>query len=116
VFEGDSSDALGLALDQQGRVWLAGAFLGELRLGALRLSSAGKRDAFAAALSPVDGEALGSRTWGSREEEAARAVARIPGGIAIAGWTRGELEICGRPVGSAGEQTAFLAWLRDLAR
>ena len=91
-----------LAPDDAGRLW------------ALLQSG---RTLQAMAFSPRDGEPLGSRRW-SQEGVTVRGagIARIPGGFAIAGQTDGELIACGRPVGSAGEQTGFVLWQRDLSR
>ena len=50
------------------------------------------------------------------QADAVRAAARIPGGLALAGSTRGELQICRKLIGGAAETTAFVVWLRDLAR
>ena len=68
------------------------------------------------AFSPGDGTPLGSRSW-SGERAAVRGVgiARVPGGFAAAAATDGELVACGKPVGNAGEQTAFVIWVRDVA-
>ena len=70
----------------------------------------------ARAFSPGDGTPLGSRSW-SGERAAVRGVGivRIPGGFAAAAATDGELVACGKPVGNAGEQTAFVIWVRDVA-
>ena len=116
LFEGQRSSIAGIAFDDAGRLWTAGSFLGELRAGQVSLTSAGRWDIFAVALAPANGEPLGSRSFGSNENDLARAVARIPGGIALAGSTRGELRLCGKPLGTTGEQTGFVVWLRDLAK
>jgi hypothetical protein len=91
-----------LASDDAGRLWA--------------LLQAGKT-LQAVAFSPRDGEGLGSRHW-SQEGVTVRGagIARVPGGFAIAAQTDSELIACGRPVGSAGEQTGFVLWQRDLAR
>ncbi len=116
IFEGDSSSATSLVFDEQGRLWAAGSFEGALRADSIALKSSGKSDGFAIALSPADGAALGSRTFETPQAEVVRGAARIPGGLALAGSTRGELQICGKLIGSSAEATAFVAWLRDLAR
>jgi hypothetical protein len=116
IFEGDSSSANALLFDEKGRLWAVGSFEGALRTESISLSSSGRSDGFAIAFSPADGMPLGSRTFESPQADAARAAARIPGGIALAGSTRGELQICGKLIGSSSETTAFLAWLRDLAK
>jgi hypothetical protein len=91
----------GLAADDAGRVW------------ALLQAGRGLR---ALALSPRDGDSLGSRGW-SQEGITVRGagIARVPGGLALAADTDGELIVCGKPVGSTGELTGFLLWQRDLA-
>ena len=116
IFEGQNSSATSLAFDARGRLWAAGDFLGDLRVGSLSSRSAGKQDAFAVAFAPGSGELLGSRTWGGAEEEHLVGIARIPGGLAAAGHTRGELPVCGKEIGSPGEQTGFVIWLRNLAQ
>jgi hypothetical protein len=70
----------------------------------------------ARAFAPTDGSALGTRTWAA-ERAAVRAIgiAAVPGGFAAAAVADGELEVCGRPIGNAGERTAFVVWVRDLA-
>ena len=70
----------------------------------------------ARAFSPGDGAPLGSRSWGG-ERAAVRGVgiARVPGGFAAAAATDGELVACRKPVGNAGEPTAFVIWVRDVA-
>jgi hypothetical protein len=90
-----------LPQDEKGRLWVATP---APATAAIALS----------ALSPLDGAPLGSRTWPGSRQSAAIDSARIPGGVALTGVAEGELEICGKAVGSAGEQTAFIAWLRDL--
>ena len=70
----------------------------------------------ARAFAPRDGEPLGFRMWaGERASLHGAGIGRVPGGFAIAALTDGEAMICGRPVGSTGEETAFVAWVRDLA-
>ena len=61
------------------------------------------------------GEPLGERTW-TADPATVRgiALASVPGGLAIAATTDGEMLACGKPVGTAGEQTAFVLWMRDL--
>lgn len=115
IFDGPSSEAVGLAFDPAGRLWMAGQFLSELRLGALSLTGGGKEDVFALAVAPVSGELLGARSWGGSERETLAGIAAIPGGIALAGQTRGEMLACQKPIGSPGEETGFVLWLRDLA-
>ena len=116
IFEGRNSSASSLALDGEGRVWAAGDFSGALSLGASKLAAAGKQDGFAFALSPVKGEPLGGRTFGSPGVDRIAGIAAVPGGIALAGSTRGEMPICSKVVGTAGEATGFVAWLRDLVK
>jgi hypothetical protein len=91
-----------LASDDAGRLWA--------------LLQAGKT-LQAIAFSPRDGEPLGSRHW-SQDGVTVRGagIARVPGGFAVAAQTDGELIACGKPVGSAGEQTGFVLWQRDLTR
>lgn len=115
IFEGPSSSVEGMAFDGAGRLWAAGTTKG-LRAGELSIESAGKTDGYALALDPRNGEPLGARRFGSREAEMVHGVAQVPGGFAVAGTTQGELQVCGRPVGSPGEGTGFLLWLRDIAR
>ena len=113
IFEGPSSAANHLAFDDHGRLWTAGASKG-IRLGAASIEAAGGLDGFALAFDPATGEPLGSRRWGTPAQDLIRGLARIPGGLALTGLTGGELIECGKPVGSLGEQTAFVLWLRDL--
>ncbi|HTO98687.1 MAG TPA: hypothetical protein VMK66_16670, partial [Myxococcales bacterium] len=100
VAEEDCIAARGLAFDEAGRLW--------------SLEDAG-RGVRARAFSPVDGESLGVRTWGA-ERAAMRAIgiAAIPGGFALAATTSGETVLCGKPIGSPGEETTFINWVRDL--
>ncbi len=91
----------------------AAAFDGPGRLWALENVGRSLR---ALAFSPRDGEPLGSRTWGGeRSSVRGAAMAPLPGGFAVAATTDGESLACGKPVGNAGEQTAFVVWVRDLA-
>ena len=92
--------ARSLAFDESGRLWT--------------LENAG-RTLRAQAFSPRDGEPLGERTW-TADPATVRgiALASVPGGLAIAATTDGEMLACGKAVGNAGEQTAFLLWIRDL--
>lgn len=113
VFEGPSSTANVLAFDEKGRLWTGGSSHG-IRIGELSIDPAGKSDAYALALDPRTGDPLGARSWGSPEFDITRGLARIPGGLAVTGFTQGEVQICGKPVGSPGEQTGFVIWLRDL--
>ena len=112
LFEGPSSAANFLAFDGDGRLWTAGNFKGELRVGAHLADSAGKTDAFALAFDAGNGATRDVRVWGSPEFDYARGVAAIPGGLAVAGFTYGELQICGKPIGAPGEQTAWVTWQR----
>ena len=113
IFDGPSSAANYLAFDEKGRLWTAGASHG-IRIDDVVIEGAGDSDAFALAFDPNTGTAIGSRRWASLSFDIARGLARIPGGIAVTGFTRGELAVCGKPIGTAGEQTGFLIWLRDL--
>lgn len=112
IFEGPWSAANLLAFDDHGRLWTAGASRG-IRLGETEIEPAGGLDGFALALNPRDGEPLGYRRWGSPEQDLIRGLARIPGGLALTGYTTGELLECGKPIGSPGEQTSFIFWLRN---
>ncbi|MFN2550346.1 MAG: hypothetical protein ABR567_23215 [Myxococcales bacterium] len=113
IFEGPSSTANHLAFDEKGRLWTAGVEHG-LRLDDTVIEDAGRGDAYALAFDPNTGTPIGSRRWGSPAFDIARGVARIPGGIAVTGFTEGEMAVCGKPIGTAGERTAFVVWLRDL--
>jgi len=101
VEEDECLSARAAAFDDASRLWV--------------LENAG-RALRARAFSPGDGAPLGSRSW-SGERAAVRGVgiARVPGGFAAAAATDGELVACGKPVGNAGEQTAFVIWVRDVA-
>jgi hypothetical protein len=56
------------------------------------------------------------RTWaGEHASVRGTGIAQVPGGFAVAALTDGEAIACGRPVGSAGEQAAFVIWVRDLS-
>ena len=70
----------------------------------------------ARAFASADGAPLGMRTW-TAERATVRGIgiARVPGGFAAAATTDGELTACGKPVGTAGERTPFVVWVRDLA-
>jgi hypothetical protein len=100
VAEEDCLAARGLIFDEAGRLW--------------SLENAG-RGIRARAFSPEDGEGIGVRSWAA-ERTAMRGIgiAPIPGGFAVAGTTSGETVLCGKPIGSPGEQTGFLTWVRDL--
>ena len=100
VSEEQCLSARGLALDDAGRLWT--------------LENAGS-SLRARAFSPRDGEILGGRSWSAaRAAVRGAAIAAVPGGLAIAGTTSGELVACGKPLGSSGEQSAFVLWIRDL--
>jgi hypothetical protein len=114
IFEGRNSSASSLTFDGEGRLWAAGEFLGDLRVGGAALGGAGSQDGFAMAFAPATGDPLGGRTFGSAALEHLAGVVAVPGGIAAAGSTRGEVQVCRKLIGSPGETTAFLAWLRDL--
>jgi len=115
IFEGKNSSVSALAFDTAGRLWAAGEFQGDLRVGSVSIPSAGGQDLFAVALAPATGEPLGARSLGSPARERLAGVASIPGGIALAGSTRGEMPACRKLIGSPGEATGFVVWLRDLA-
>jgi len=101
VLEDPCASARAAAFDGPGRLWA--------------LENVG-RSLRALAFSPRDGEPLGSRTWGGeRSSVRGAAMAPLPGGFAVAATTDGESLACGKPVGNAGEQTAFVVWVRDLA-
>src|SRR5262249_18065190 len=91
LFEGRRASAPGRAFDSEGPLWAAGDFKGTLALGDAKLASAGDQDGFAMALGPATGEPLGGRTFGSPAFDRLAGVAGIPGGIAVAGTTRGEM-------------------------
>jgi hypothetical protein len=90
----------GLAFDDAGRLWA--------------LENA-RRRIRARAFAPGDGETLGERGW-TAERAGVRGVgiAPVPWGLALAAVTDGESIVCGKPIGSSGEQTAFIVWVRDL--
>jgi hypothetical protein len=113
IFEGPSSTANYLAFDDKGRLWTAGMSRG-IRLDDVEIEAAGDADAYALAMDPNNGTAIGSRRWASPAFDVARGLVRIPGGIAVTGFTRGELVVCEKPIGTAGEQSGFIFWLRDL--
>src|SRR5262249_25397360 len=113
IFEGPSSTANHLAFDEKGRLWTAGASKG-IRLDDQVIENAGGLDAYALAMDPNNGTAIGSRRWASPQLDVVRGLAPIPGGIAVTGFTQGELVVCDKPIGTAGEQTGFVIWLRDL--
>jgi hypothetical protein len=113
IFEGPSSTANHLAFDSRGRLWTAGVSHG-IRVDDTVIEDAGRGDAYALAFDPNTGTAIGSRRWASPQFDIARGVVGIPGGIAVTGFTQGEMTACGKPIGTAGEQTAFVIWLRDL--
>lgn len=100
VAEEECLAARGLAFDDAGRLWA--------------LENVGRK-ARARAFAPGDGVLLGLREWGA-ERGGMRGVgiAAVPGGLAVAAVTDGEAVVCGKPVGSSGEQTAFVVWVRDL--
>jgi hypothetical protein len=101
VLDDECTSARGAAVDDATRLWV--------------LENAGRR-LRARAFSPRDGEPLGFRIWaGERASLHGAGIGRVPGGLAIAALTDGEAMVCGRPVGTAGEETAFVAWVRDLA-
>jgi len=99
IFDGPSSAANYLAFDEKGRLWAAGASHG-IRIDDVVIEGAGDSDAFALAFDPNTGTAIGSRRWASPSFDIARGLAR--------------LAVCGKPIGTAGEQTGFVIWLRDL--
>jgi hypothetical protein len=101
VLEDPCATARAAAFDGNGRLWA--------------LENLG-RSLRALAFGPRDGESLGSRTWGGdRSSVRGAAMAPVPGGFAIAAITDGESMACGKPVGTGGEQTAFVVWVRDLS-
>jgi hypothetical protein len=101
VLEEECASARGAAFDDAARLWV--------------LEHAG-RTLRARAYSPRDGEPLGTRTWaGERASVRGTGIAHVPGGFAVAALTDGEAIACGRPVGTAGEQAAFVVWVRDLS-
>ncbi len=100
IVEDPCASARAAAFDGTGRLWT--------------LENVG-RALRALAFAPRDGEPLGSRTWGGeRSLVRGAAMAPVPGGFAVAATTDGESMACGKPVGNAGEQTAFVVWVRDL--
>src|SRR5437764_1131558 len=101
VEEDECVAARALTFDDAGRLWV--------------LENAG-RTLRARAFASTDGAALGTRTWAAeRASVRGIGIARVPGGFAAAATTDGELTVCGKPVGSAGERTPFVVWVRDLA-
>lgn len=101
VLEEECASARAAAVDDATRLWV--------------LENAGHM-LRARAFAPRDGELLGQRMWaGERASLRGAGIGRVPGGFAIAALTDGEAIVCGKPIGTTGEQTAFVAWVRDLA-
>jgi hypothetical protein len=101
VLEDPCASARAAAFDGTGRFWALENIGRALR---------------ALAFAPRDGELLGSRTWGGdRATVRGAAMTQVPGGFAIAALTDGESMACGKPVGTGGEQSAFVVWVRDLS-
>lgn len=114
IFGGDGTTVANhLAFDLRGRLWTGGVTRG-FRLDDLAVEGVGGGDAYLLALNPADGRVLGSRRWASPQFEITRGITPIPGGLAATGFTTGELQLCGKAIGTPGEQTAWLLWLRDL--
>jgi hypothetical protein len=102
VDEDECVAARALAFDDAGRLWV--------------LENAG-RTLRARAFASTDGVSLGTRTWAAdRASVRGIGIARVPGGFAAAATTDGELTACGKPVGSTGERTPFVVWVRDVTQ
>lgn len=109
-----SSLANALSVDDQGRLWTAGTFKGEMKAIGVRSSPPGKYDGFVALIDPAKGTVLGGQSFGGPDTETVRALAPVPsGGMAIAASTRSQITPCGRPFGTDGQQTAFVLILRQ---
>jgi hypothetical protein len=69
----------------------------------------------ARAFAPADGALLGTRAWAAeRATVRGIGIARVPGGFAAGAVADGELTVCGKPIGNAGERTPFVVWVRDV--
>lgn len=98
-----------LAVDAQGQIYVAGAFLGNLDLGGGALASAGSEDIFVAKFNAM-GDHLFSKSFGDAAQQVPRAMAIGPQGrVYVTGNVSGVTDFGGGALTSAGLTDAFLA-------
>ncbi len=93
--DGAAQRALGVAVDAEGAVLVAGSFAGTLDTGGDPLESLGAQDAFVVKLA-ADGQPLWSRRFGGPGYQSATRIAAGAGGhTVVAGRFNGQIELCG---------------------
>jgi hypothetical protein len=110
---GDAQDqqARAVATDSAGNVFVAGSFLGTVDFGGGVLTSAGNEDAFAAKLS-AGGVYQWAKRFGDNSPQIATGIAVDPaGGVALAGYFGGSIDLGGGALASAGAIDVFVAKL-----
>jgi hypothetical protein len=106
-------EALGLAVDANGDVFVTGVFSGTISFGAptALLTSAGLSDVFVAKFSAL-GAPLWSRRFGDALDQAGRAIAVDPSGdIIVTGDFAGSIDFDGGPLASVELKDGFIAKL-----
>lgn len=105
----DRRTAPKIALDARGGVFLAGAFWGNLDLGAGPMASVGSTDLFLARLSP-EGRTLWSRRFGDIGAQDLTTIAVAPSGhTVISGHFKDTLELGGQPLFNPAGMDVYLA-------
>ncbi len=107
----DGEPQLALAVDASGTIYVAGAFMGEIELGAEKLISAGGSDIFAAKFDKL-GNLLWNKHAGSLEDVCFPAIAlHANGNICLAGEFSGTLNLDTLNLRAGGETDIFVAML-----
>jgi hypothetical protein len=102
---------VGVAVDAEGRVFVAGTLDQRADFGGGELTSAGVIDVFVAAYAP-DGAHLWSKRFGdAAEQEVAALAVGASGEVILTGGYEGSIDFGGGPLRSAGEDDVYLAAL-----
>jgi hypothetical protein len=111
-FGAGASDARsnGVAVDNKGRVAIAGSMVGNAAFGSITLSGSGGSDAFAALLD-AGGEIVWVKRWGDDADQEATAIAfdNDQAVIVVVGDFAGSIDFGGGALASKGAADAFIA-------
>jgi len=108
---GDDVQAHEVSIDHAGRVWVAGHFRGNARLGSRSLRASGDLDAWVATFAPR-GRVSWAAAFGGMGDEYGYAIAPGPRDIAIGGAFTGRTSLCREVLDSRGAADAYILRVR----
>ncbi len=109
--EADSDRAAGVAVDASGRVFVAGSFTGQLRLGAATLASQGEQDVFVAQISDAGQWQWATAAGGAGADQACALALSSAGELVVAGQFAATATFGPQALSSRGSTDAFVARL-----